>query len=79
MFKATLNRRVCLRLPEKGNSKCHGARPVHLIITMMKWIRTSRLSIKNSLLRPLHETTANVDVMLPSEEGTPYQVSMAFT
>jgi len=24
-------------------------RPVHLIITMIKWIRTSRLSIKNSL------------------------------
>jgi len=29
----------------------HGARPVHLIITMMQWIRTSRLSIKNSLSR----------------------------
>jgi len=27
----------------------HGARPVHLIITMIKWFRTSRLSIKNSL------------------------------
>jgi len=27
----------------------HGARPVHLIITMIKWIRTSRLSIKKSL------------------------------
>jgi len=25
------------------------SRPVHLIITMIKWIRTSRLSIKNSL------------------------------
>ena len=24
------------------------ARPAHLIITMIKWIRTSRLSIKNS-------------------------------
>ena len=24
----------------------HGARPVHLIITMIKWIRTSRLSMK---------------------------------
>ena len=32
-----------------GNSNSHGARPVHLIITMIKWIRTSRLSIKNSL------------------------------
>ena len=33
----------------KGNSNSHGARPVHLIITMIQWIRTSRLSIKNSL------------------------------
>jgi len=31
------------------NAKSHGARPVHLIITMIKWIQTSGLSIKNSL------------------------------
>ena len=31
----------------------HGARPVHLIITMVKWIRTSRLSTTNSLSGPL--------------------------
>jgi len=30
-------------------SKGRAARPVHLIITMIKWIRTSRLSIKNSV------------------------------
>ena len=36
-------------LPRKGNSNFHGARPVHLIITMIKWIRTSRLSIKKTL------------------------------
>ena len=30
----------------------HGARPVHLIITMIKWIRTSRLSI-----RRVHQTS----------------------
>ena len=41
--------KVDVRLPGKGNSISHGARPVHLIITMIKWIRTSRLSIKNSL------------------------------
>ena len=29
----------------------HGARPVHLVITMIKWIWTSRLSIKNCLSR----------------------------
>ena len=43
------HRKVDVRLPGKGNSKSHGARPVHLIITMIKWIRTSRLSIKKSL------------------------------
>ena len=34
-----------VRLPGKWNSNSHGARPDHLIITMIKWIRTSRLSI----------------------------------
>ena len=32
---------------------CHDARPVDLIITMIKWIRTSRLATKNSLSLPL--------------------------
>ena len=41
-------RKVDVRLSGKGNSNSHGARPVHLIITMMKWMRTSRLSIKKS-------------------------------
>ena len=40
---------VDVRLPGKENSNFHGARPVYLIIPMIKWIRTSRLSIKNSL------------------------------
>jgi len=44
-----LLRKVDVRLPGKGKSNSHGARPVHLIITTKKWIRTSRLSIKNSL------------------------------
>ena len=39
------SRKVDIRLPGKGNSNSHGARPVHLIITMIKWIRTTRLSI----------------------------------
>ena len=41
-------RQVDVRLPGQGNSSSHGARPIHLIITMIQWIRTSRLSIKNS-------------------------------
>ena len=43
--------RVSVRLPGKGNLNSHCARPVHLIITMIKWIRTSRLSIEESLSR----------------------------
>jgi len=45
----TAFRKVDIRLPGKGNSTSHGARPVHQIISMKQWIRTSRLSIKNSL------------------------------
>ena len=33
-------RKVDVRLPGKDNSNSHGVRPVHLIITMIKWIRT---------------------------------------
>ena len=47
--KRESTRTVDVRLPGKGSSNFHGARPVHLIITMIKWTRTSRLPIKNSL------------------------------
>jgi len=43
-------RKVDSRLAGKGKLKSHGARPVHLIISILKWNRTSRLSIKK---RPL--------------------------
>jgi len=46
-----LFRKVNVRLLGKGNSNSHGARPVHQIISVTKWIRTSRLPIKNSLSR----------------------------
>ena len=39
-------RKVDIRLPGKGESNSHGVRPVH---QKHRWIRTSRLSIKNSL------------------------------
>ena len=35
--------------PGKVDVRLPGARPVHLIITMIKWVRTGRLSIKNYL------------------------------
>ena len=41
-------RKVDVRPPGKEYSNSHCARPVHLIITMIKWIRTSRLPTKNS-------------------------------
>ena len=43
---------VSVRLPRKRNAISNGARPVHLIITTIKWIWTSRLSAKNSLSLP---------------------------
>ena len=46
---ATNYARVVVRLPGKGDTDSHGARPVHQIMVIIKWIRTSRLSIKNSL------------------------------
>jgi len=42
-------RKVDIRLHGKENSNSHGARPVYYNIYSMWWIRTSRLSIKNSL------------------------------
>jgi len=46
----------CFSPQDDTSLKCwgcydHDARPVHLIIMMIQWIRTSRLSIKNSLSR----------------------------
>ena len=52
-----LDRKVDVRLPGEGNSISHGARPVHIIITMIKRIRTSRLSINNSHSSELVGTT----------------------
>ena len=41
--------KVDVRLPGKDYSNSHGARPVHQIISIIEWIRTSRFSIKKSL------------------------------
>ena len=52
-------RKVDVRIPGKGNSNSHGARPVHLIITMIKWTRTSRLSIVMDVAKMRSEGTDN--------------------
>ena len=46
---SAIRRKVDVRLLGKLISKSHGGRPVHQITTMVKWIRSSRLSTKNSL------------------------------
>ena len=69
---AALSRKVDVRLPGKGNSNSHGARPVLLIITTIKWMRTSRLSIKNSFSLPSpHDTPAPVLRLLESDLTRP--------
>ena len=60
------SRKVDVRLTGKGNLNSHGARPVHLIITMIKWIRTSRLSMKNSLSQPPCTLTSSSSSLLLS-------------
>jgi len=45
----TCDREPDERPPGKENSNSQGARPVRLIITMIKWILTCRLLMKNSL------------------------------
>ena len=42
-----------MRPSGKGNSNSLGARPAHLIISTITWIRTSRLSIKRPNLECL--------------------------
>ena len=41
--------KVDVRLPGKGDSDSHGARPVHQIISMLKRTQTSKFSIQNFL------------------------------
>ena len=41
--------KVDMSLTGKENSNSHGARPVHQVISVIKWIQTRRISIENSL------------------------------
>ena len=43
------SRKVYVRLTGKGDSNSHGARPVHMIVIMINWSWTRRLSTKKSL------------------------------
>ena len=76
-----LPRKVDVRLPEKGSKSSHGARPVRLIISMIEWIRTSWLSIKNSLSSPTQQATKGKQRQIyyhPLSKGTlmcPYGIA----
>jgi len=51
-FGNPYHREVDIRLPGKGNSNSVAQGRSTKTISMIKWIRTSRLSMKNSLLNP---------------------------
>jgi hypothetical protein len=62
--------KVDIRLPGKENPHLLGARQVHQIVSMIKWIRTSRSSMTISLsLSPkvlcVAQETREVDIRLP--------------
>jgi len=64
------HRKVDVRPPGKGNSTSQGARPVHKIISMIKWIRTSLLSINISLAdtRPAMQGVGKMRVSINIKE-----------
>jgi hypothetical protein len=68
--RATRRRDLVMQVDGNGSSNSHGARPVHLIITIIKWIRTSRLSIKNSL-SGRQQVRYQIHKKLPLPVGTP--------
>jgi len=55
----------------------HGARPVHLIITMIKWIRTRRLSIKNHQPQVMPVEPAALTALLKTLCASPSSASAA--
>ena len=62
---------IQVTLNDARNSNSPGARLVHLIITMMKWIRTSSLSVKNSLSTAVQVTLYDARrSLVRGEKGT---------
>ena len=71
-----LSRKVDIRLPGKGNSNSHGARPVH---QNHRWIRTSRLSIKNSLFMHPRGCTWAARKLILQEKSSSLKLATKFT
>ena len=70
-------RRVYVRLPGKG-IQTPMARGRPNIITLIKWIRTSRLSIQNALSLTDATPLPGSGVPSPGGEGAPSQASKTF-
>jgi len=51
LHEFVLRREEDVRLPGKGTSHVHSARPVHPIITIIQWIQASGSAIRNRLSR----------------------------
>jgi hypothetical protein len=69
-------RKVGVRLPGKGNSNSRGARLVHLIITMINWIRTRRFSLKDFDL--YNTLDLGWDPSAPKVPFPPHRVGLSF-
>jgi hypothetical protein len=65
------DRKVDIRLPGKGISNFHGARPAHQTISIIKWIQTRRLSMKNSLSDHVPLSNVNLAQMLTCASAHP--------
>ena len=57
-------RNLDARVPGKENSNPHGARPVHLIITMIKWIRTDTAERRADAEELLGAVRERADILL---------------
>ena len=68
-------REVDIGLPGNLNPNSEGAKLVHQIVLMRKWIRSSRLSTKNSLSLGLQIAHDNIMSLLP-RTPTPVEVAL---
>jgi len=68
------SRMVDVRLPGKGNSNSHGARPVHLLISMIKGIRTLRRRGSWQARRRRTSTPSSAPTSRPTDPSTSTRV-----
>ena len=64
----SLPRKVCIRLPGKGNSNSHGARPIHLLIALNK---TRQLEISRPRFQARSPLSSTLNSTQPSSSLYP--------